>query len=192
MATGVATCGSGASWAEASVSLGLIAPLTPLEADCNLGQPDTPFFSSSTKGLLPIGEPDPITKEAQAGTYVVACLPGLSIPSCPSGQSSSGVFAIVDPTIEIDPSFAYAKDFELEYSPGYFPSGSAVPEPSTWLLLASGFGALILRRGSVRRRPARGPGACSTRQADPPEPWVGSEVRCVPIIWRGSLYCCGG
>jgi len=45
------------------------------------------------------------------------------------GGNTTGVTASVDPTIEIDPSFAYAKDFELEYSPGYFPAALCLSRP---------------------------------------------------------------
>jgi hypothetical protein len=158
-ATGNVDCSNSASNAQAIVTLGLLAPLTgspDLTAACNTpGIPDNDIFNISTEGQLPIGELSTITKEAAASTQVNACVPGPAVTSCPSTYDTTQVSAFVDPTIEIDPSFAYAKDFVLEYSPGYSPGGSAVPEPSTWLLLASGFGALILHRGSVRKRSVR-------------------------------------
>jgi PEP-CTERM motif-containing protein len=66
-----------------------------------------------------------------------------------------GFDASVDPAFEIDPSFPYASDFELEYSPGF--SSGAAPEPSTWLLLASGFGSLAVCRAFCRRRQMTAP-----------------------------------
>lgn len=54
-----------------------------------------------------------------------------------SGSSSLGTAswtASVDPMIEIDPNFADASDFSLEFSP----NPPSVPEPSTFLLLGTG------------------------------------------------------
>ena len=155
-ATGNVSCSNSASYAEASVTLGLIAPLTgspDLRATCNFpGVADNDIFISSTEGQIPIGELSTITKTADATTQVVACVPGPAVTSCPSADSATSFLAYVDPTIEIDPSFAYAKDFKLEYSPGFSPGAGAVPEPSTWLLLAAGFGALAVYRAFARRR----------------------------------------
>jgi hypothetical protein len=59
--------------------------------------------------------------------------------------------ASVDPEVEIDPSFAYASDFTLEFSAG--PSGATVPEPSGTLLLCIG---LVACPGAAKyKRPAK-------------------------------------
>jgi hypothetical protein len=60
---------------------------------------------------------------------------------------SVNFYAYLDPTFEIDPSWAYAKDFQLEISPGYSAGGGgAVPEPSTWALMLLGFAGLGFAR----------------------------------------------
>jgi hypothetical protein len=66
-----------------------------------------------------------------------------------SGVGSGTWFASADPEAEIDPSFGYAKDFTLEFSPG--PSSGTggtnppptVPEPSNVTLLSVGLSALL-------------------------------------------------
>ena len=66
------------------------------------------------------------------------------------GGIDTGMFdAMADPIIEIDPSFAFADDFELDFSPG-FSAGttSEVLEPSSLTLLAAAFAALAM----IRRR----------------------------------------
>jgi hypothetical protein len=143
--TGSVSCSGFSTSAFANVVVGLVVPLTPA-AQCGL-DPEIPSFVDSETVPVSIGTPVPIEKDADGD---------VSYFSAGDGETASAsIHAVVDPTFEIDPSFAYADDFELDYSPGYYPSGSAVPEPSTWLLLASGFGALILCRGSVRRRGVR-------------------------------------
>lgn len=60
--------------------------------------------------------------------------------------------AIADPTIQIDPSFAFANDFTIVFSPN-LPSTTAVPEPSSIALLAIGLLAwmALLRSNGLRR-----------------------------------------
>jgi hypothetical protein len=140
--TASASCSGAATQAEAKVEVGLLAPLDE-GASCGYGH-DIPFVVDSETVPVSIGDPVSVEKGAQGG-----------VGNFTGYGASASIHAVVDPTFEIDPSFAYADDFELDYSPGYAASGSAVPEPSTWLLLASGFGALILHRGSIRRRSVR-------------------------------------
>jgi hypothetical protein len=66
-----------------------------------------------------------------------------------SGVGSGTWFASADPQVEIDPSFAYANDFTLEFSPAAT-SGTGgtnppptVPEPSNLALLFVGLSALL-------------------------------------------------
>ena len=61
--------------------------------------------------------------------------------------------AIADPTIQIDPSFAYADDFAVAFSPN-LPSFTAVPEPSSIALLAIGLLTLmaLVRGNGLHRR----------------------------------------
>jgi hypothetical protein len=150
---GAGGCGDQATSAVASITISSpnsFAASPNASAACNdPALPNTKLFSTTiTEEQLPIDEPVKIVDEASASVLAIACQTGPGVPLCLHGDVSGvAPYAYVDPTIEIDPSWAYANDFELEFSPGYAPSGSAVPEPSTWLLLASGFGALILHRG---------------------------------------------
>ncbi len=56
-------------------------------------------------------------------------------------------YAYLDPTIVIDPTFVYADQYRIVYSPGIF----AIPEPEVWAMLLAGIGLLGLR---LRRNPA--------------------------------------
>ena len=69
----------------------------------------------------------------------------------PSGHATFQ--AIADPTIEIDPNFAYADDFTVVFSPN-LPSLTAAPEPSSIVMLAIGLLALmaLVRSNELRRR----------------------------------------
>jgi hypothetical protein len=61
-----------------------------------------------------------------------------------SGASSSGSgtwSASVDPTVEINPDFADAAEFTIEFSPNVAPAN--MPEPPTWTLLLIGMAALF-------------------------------------------------
>ena len=67
-----------------------------------------------------------------------------------SGVGSGTYFASADPEVEIDPSFAYASDFTVEFSPGPTSSGGggtnpppSVPEPSNLALLSVALPALL-------------------------------------------------
>jgi len=66
-----------------------------------------------------------------------------------SGDGSGTWFAAADPQVEIDPSFAYASDFTVEFSPGGTSGGGgtnpppSVPEPSTLALLSVALSALL-------------------------------------------------
>ena len=55
---------------------------------------------------------------------------------------------LIDPILVIDPSFAFAQDFALQFSPGLFPT---VPEPPTAALLSAPLAAMLWWRR--RRKP---------------------------------------
>jgi PEP-CTERM motif len=59
----------------------------------------------------------------------------------------------IDPIVTIDPTFALANEFTLEFSPGVGDLASGVPEPSTWALALLGFAGIgymaLLRRKTV-------------------------------------------
>jgi hypothetical protein len=60
--------------------------------------------------------------------------------------------ALSDPTIEIDPSFAFKDDFRLVFSSNLLAPTSAVPELSTWLMMALGFVGLGFVGSRASRR----------------------------------------
>jgi PEP-CTERM motif len=148
--TGSVSCSGFSTEAQATVVVGLVVPLTP-SAGCNI-LPNKPSFVDSETVPVSIGTPVPIEKDATAD---------VSAFSAGDGETASAsVHAVVDPTLEIDPSFVYADDFELEYSPGY----AAVPEPATWTMLAVGFIALgVVRRRMKKRLSPGGDGAPGRR-----------------------------
>jgi hypothetical protein len=137
--TGSVSCSGFSAEAQATVVVGLLVPLTP-SANCN--NPDKPSFVDSETVPVSIGTPVSIEK------YATGIVSNFSAGNGNGGTASESVHAVVDPTLEIDPSFAYADDFELEYSPGY----ATVPEPATWTLLAAGFLALDVIRRRVGNR----------------------------------------
>jgi hypothetical protein len=73
----------------------------------------------------------------------------IGMPNCCGGHATFK--AIADPTIQIDPSFAYADDFTLAFSSNLPP---AVPEPSSIALFATGLLALmaLVCSSGLRRR----------------------------------------
>jgi hypothetical protein len=62
--------------------------------------------------------------------------------------------AISDPMIEIDPSFAFKDDFQLLFSKNLLAPTNAVPELSTWLMMALGFAGLGFVGCRASRRPS--------------------------------------
>jgi PEP-CTERM motif-containing protein len=124
--------------AEVNVSI----PGVPLNDDeiarCNTASPQA-SFSGPTGVTFPVGKPATITVSA-AGIIQLVVGGGTSATEFGAFQASA------DPTFEIDPSFLYADDFEIDYSPGFSaPTGTPadVPEPSSLLVL--GIGLLSLR-----------------------------------------------
>jgi hypothetical protein len=67
-----------------------------------------------------------------------------------SAGSNGYITATLDPTIEIDPTWQYAADYEIVASP------SVVPEPKSPWLLAGGLLVLLVTAIRRRRQPATG------------------------------------
>jgi hypothetical protein len=145
-ATGSVVCGQGAKIASALVRIDEIPepelPSLPSSAICGPNLPNASFRFNTTD-FFPIGVPRNVGKSVG----------GVLSLTARDGNSESGSFdATVDPTIEIDPSFPYADDFQLDFSPGVSEGSSsdAIPEPSSLALLAAAFTALaIVRRRTV-------------------------------------------
>jgi hypothetical protein len=108
-------------------------------------------FNKGKTGDFPIGTPVSVNIEA-SGSMVLNVEPV-------QVRDSASFSSYADPAFEIDPSFAYADDFELEYSPGIAASpngpgdGTSVPEPGSLLLLALAafFGAIVRQRSVLTR-----------------------------------------
>jgi hypothetical protein len=60
------------------------------------------------------------------------------MPNLTVNRNTGSATAMIDPLIQIDPSWPYADKFFLEFSEGFGPAPYAVPEPTTMLLLGSG------------------------------------------------------
>jgi hypothetical protein len=111
-----------------ATALVVVGGATFARADCPPGiNPDS--FDKSATGAFPTGVPQNIDVEAYGGVF-------LQVGGFDGSTDKGFFFASADPSFEIDPSFPYAKDFELVYSPGFTSTG--VPEPSSLLLLALG------------------------------------------------------
>ncbi len=82
--------------------------------------------------------------------YVIDMIADVSI-----ANNSGGASASIDPMMDIDPSFLFADDFQLLFSPGIGNSASPVPEPSTWAILLGGLAGLGVARLWASRRTTR-------------------------------------
>jgi hypothetical protein len=145
LATGSVMCGGAAQVAAADVSVDFLTPLVnPAFASCGSQNPvQIPSFESQLSGLFQIGVPSNV---------VMAVSGALGLQAIDAGTDVGSFNATVDPTIEIDPSFAYADDFELDFSPGVTGvTSNDVPEPSSLALLAAMFTSFAIAR---RRKPA--------------------------------------
>jgi hypothetical protein len=74
----------------------------------------------------------------------------ISVFSAASAGVTGGVApfdftAFADSTFQIDPSFPFANDYQLIVSPDGAPSG--IPEPATYVILATGLAGILLCRG---------------------------------------------
>lgn len=127
-----------------ATALVAVGGATYARADCPPGQnPDS--FNKSATGTFPVGVPESVDVEAYGGFT-------LQVGGFLGSTDKGFFFATADPSFEIDPSFPYADDFTLVYSPGFDASGplTSVPEPSSLLLLALGAPLTLVLRRRVR------------------------------------------
>jgi hypothetical protein len=120
-------------------------------AACNEDGVILPDFDKAhvKKGKFPIDEPILISNTVSSSmTLFVGGV-------FPMDHASFSAFA--DPDLEIDPSFPYADDFQLEYSPGFDTpidnGGTDVPEPPSVALFVSALVLLLIvsvRSGRLR------------------------------------------
>ncbi|MGC1106261.1 MAG: PEP-CTERM sorting domain-containing protein [Candidatus Acidiferrales bacterium] len=127
--------GGGGDWGEAGFH---IVGTSVLFAACS--DPSAPSACSSYPNAF--GGSEDFSAVAGCCYYVVVSAEGGGGITGPSGTW----FASVDPMITINPSFADASEFSLEFSAG--PMTSTTPEPGTFLLLGSGLLGLapLIRR----------------------------------------------
>ena len=130
--------------------------MATIYVDFNLfAKADCPIFNSSTddhfntvaSGTFPIGVPVNVDVSAFGSV-------NLQVGVNAGGSTDKGFFfASADPSFEIDPSFQYANDFELVYSPGFDAQAPStdVPEPGSPWLFALGAALTVV----LRRRPRR-------------------------------------
>jgi hypothetical protein len=114
-------------------------------AQCPPGKIDT-SFSTKVTGTFPIGVP----VNVQVSAYGA-----VNLQVGDQATDNGSFYASADPSFEIDPSFPYANDFELVYSPGLATPADAtdIPDPGSLLLLAIGAPlAMASRRRANRRR----------------------------------------
>jgi hypothetical protein len=147
-ATVSATCSGNNVSSVGEVIVFNVAP-TPLlwNAPCN----GTGSSSKTVpqRGTFPIGVPVDVEDIAAGNMTLFATSPA-------QPQDHASFSASADPEFEIDPSFEFANDFELQYSPGFETSGDGtggtqVPEPASLLLLAAAVPlARILKRRAGR------------------------------------------
>lgn len=142
----LAAGGEGAADATAALSIPALNISPTVSAFCNrisCASSSSMSFSFNGSANVMAGQ-NILVQLLVAGD--AGAIPGLNV-------GSSTFFAFADPEIEIDPSFAFANDFTLAFSPNLTPP-IATPEPSSIALLATGLLALMagLRSNGVRRR----------------------------------------
>ena len=125
-------CGSTNSGFTGSVQFG---------GDCGALAPTSSGTFAITQSLL-------IDANVEGGFTMNA---GAGIRGPVLGTATVAAMASVDPIISIDPSFFFANDFHIEFSPGVAPIPEPVPEPSSILLLSTALGVMSMLSGRTRR-----------------------------------------
>lgn len=134
---GSTQCGGTVATAEAGVRVDLTLVAA---AQCPLGQYPSEY-NLQVPGTFTVGVPESIEVFAQASLYF----------NSNNGGRSGFANASADPSFEIDPTFPYAKDFQLVYSPGFDTPTPGIPEPATFLMLAAAAPLAIVLRQRSRR-----------------------------------------
>jgi hypothetical protein len=83
------------------------------------------------------------------GQITMSAFADISVPFVPNGTGNAA--ASVDPILTIDPSFQFANDFQIEFSPGVG-GASAAPEPLPVLLVPAALAVMGGFRARARRR----------------------------------------
>jgi hypothetical protein len=136
---GSATCSGNSVSASVQVTVST-TPFTNWQSVCQNGTVVLPAFNKSQTGTFPIGKPMDVLMDA--GSSATLQVGGI-FP-----QDTAIFDASVDPSFEIDPSFPFADDFELDFSPGFDTAasgpgdGTAIPEPASLALFGVGFAGL--------------------------------------------------
>jgi hypothetical protein len=133
---GSATCtGNGAIFSHSSDSSAVkIGANIVGSASCGENKPEGTVFSQPTKGAFPQDIKQVVNMQLE-GTLMIESGDGIA--------GAASFDARADPTFEIDPTFAFASDFEVITSPD---AASAVPEPGLMGPLGLGCIVLLLRK----------------------------------------------
>jgi PEP-CTERM motif-containing protein len=123
----------------------VIAPQTEYQNNSNL-LPRPPFVSNPftlTVNVIP-GAVYEVVAEASGGGCISIVTEGVC--ATPPSRYTGTYTSEIDPYVTVDPSMVC--DYDLTRGSGLSPpASSAVPEPSTWLMLLSGFGATFAAFG---------------------------------------------
>ncbi|HZT32097.1 MAG TPA: PEP-CTERM sorting domain-containing protein [Bryobacteraceae bacterium] len=130
--------------ADGSSSVLLCAGFTSTFSATNVGAPCTNVNNAGAT-FSAINESVLLTPNVE-DSIIMSAFASLAGPFVTN--ESGDIAASVDPILTIDPSFAFANDFQIQFSSGV---GSAVPEPSPAALVSVAVGVLSLTRRRRRR-----------------------------------------
>jgi hypothetical protein len=102
----------------------------------------TNSFAVSCDGYLSSFSVEAALTVASDTTVSIALTLAVAANTGVGGRLTDSQYGYIDPIITIDPTFALANEFTLEFSPGVGNLEAGVPEPSTSAMLLGGFGGL--------------------------------------------------